>query len=135
MKITIGTTIKASVDKTWNSFNSAEHIVHWNFASPDWHCPKASVDLTVGGKFCNTMASKDGSMAFDFEGSYTEIRPNEFLAFALGDGRIVTVSFREENGVTILEETFDAEDENTAEMQRQGWQNILNNFKSYTENL
>jgi uncharacterized protein YndB with AHSA1/START domain len=74
-------------------------------------------------------------MAFDFEGTYTEIRPHEFLAFALGDGRIVTVSFREENGFTILEETFEAEDENTAEMQRQGWQNILNNFKSYTENL
>lgn len=110
-----------------------EDITRWNFAIDEWHCPKAEVDLEVGGSFRYRMAAKDGTAGFDFEGEFTEITPYKSIHYTLGDDREVAVQFIEtRNGVTVVE-TFEAEDENSAEQQKQGWLNILNNFKKHVE--
>ena len=111
----------------------AEHITKWAFASPDWHSPYAENDLTEGGKFTTTMAAKDGSVSFDFWGEYTLIKQNEAIQYTMGDGRKAEITFKQtSNGVEIIE-SFDPESENPEEMQRGGWQAILDNFKSYVE--
>lgn len=131
--ITIKTSVNAPVEKVWNYFTQPEHITKWNQASNDWHCPKSVSDLKIGGKFNHTMAAKDGSFSFDFEGIYTEVIPNEKLAYSIIDNRKVEVDFLTADNRTQIIETFEAEDQNSIEMQEQGWKAILENFKHYTE--
>jgi len=131
--ITIQNTINASIDKVWDFWTTPEHITKWSFASPDWHTPHAENDLREGGKFSSTMAAKDGSMSFDFGGEYTLVEKNKAIEYILGDGRKVEISFTEtSSGVEIIQ-SFDPETQNPEEMQRGGWQAILDNFKSYVE--
>lgn len=133
MKIKIETTINAPVDDVWEAWIKPEHIVKWNFASADWHCPGAELDLTAGGKFNYRMEARNGSMGFDFKGTFTAIDPVREIKYSLDDDREVTVSFQAlETGVRVVE-TFDAENELSGEQQRQGWQSILDNFKSHVE--
>ncbi|XOV95287.1 MAG: SRPBCC family protein [Bacteroidota bacterium] len=132
-KITISTSINRNINDVWDHFTNPEHITKWNFASDDWCCPSASNDLRPGGKLTSRMEAKDGSMGFDFGGTYTNIKTNELLEYVLEDGREVTVSFKGNNGKVDILETFDPEGENDPEFQRQGWQAILNNFKKYSE--
>lgn len=131
--ITVKSTINASIDKVWEFWTLPEHITKWSFASPDWHTPYAENDLREGGKFKSTMAAKDGSMSFDFEGEYTLVEKNKAIEYIMADGRKVEISFAEtSNGVEVTE-SFDPETQNPEEMQRGGWQAILDNFKSYVE--
>ncbi len=133
MKISIETTVNATIDKTWSAWTTPSDIVAWNFASDEWCCPNAEIDLVVGKGFNYRMEAKDGSMGFDFGGTFTQVRPNEFIEYALEDGRKISISFEKtENGIRVVE-TFDAEDENSAEQQKQGWQCILENFKKHVE--
>lgn len=134
MKITIETEVKASPATVWNAWVTPEDITSWNFAIDEWHCPKAEINLEVGEKFNYRMEAKDGSMGFDFVGTFTEITPHQSIRFQLEDSRVVTVEFTgTAEGVRVVE-TFDAEDENSAEQQKQGWQSILINFKKHVEN-
>lgn len=134
-KVTVSCEINADLQKVWDCFNGPEHIVNWNAASDDWHTLSAEVNLVEGGSFKSRMEAKDGSFGFDFIGLYQKITPNSFIKYSLEDGREVTITFSFANGITELVETFDIENENSGEMQRQGWQAILNNFKKYVENL
>ncbi|TWV96772.1 SRPBCC family protein [Chitinophaga pinensis] len=131
--ITIESTIQAPVAKVWDYWNQPEHITQWAFASDDWHAPKAENDLRTGGKFSTTMAAKDGSFSFDFGGEYTDVKEHKLIEYTMGDGRKVSVLFTTIDDATKVVETFEAEDQNPVEMQREGWQTILNNFKKYTE--
>lgn len=131
--ITIEATVNAPVEKVWNSWNEPAHIMNWAFASPDWHAPKAENDLRVGGKFVTTMAAKDGSFSFDFGGEYTTVDHHKAIAYTLEDGRKVSVAFATAGNQTKIVQTFDPESENPVDMQRAGWQAILDNFKKYTE--
>ena len=134
MKISIETTVNASMESVWYTWITPGHIKEWNFASEEWCCPDAKIDFTVGGKFSYRMEAKDGSMGFDFDGTFTKIEPNESIEFSLGDDRKVRVAFSETTlGIRVVE-TFEAENEHTAEQQRQGWQSILDNFKQHIEN-
>ena len=131
--ITVGTTINAPVKKVWDYWTKPEHITRWNSASEDWHTPSATNDLKVGGSFSCRMEAKDGSMGFDFGGIYDAIRENEYIEYTLGDGRKVKVTFTAVENGTKLSESFDAETTNSRDMQKTGWQSILDNFKKYTE--
>lgn len=131
-KTTISTTLKVPVDKVWEFYTKPEHIVHWNYASPDWHTIRSENDLVVGGKFISRMESKDGKYGFDFAGEYTFIEPNKIIKYALGE-RNVEIAFTEKNENTIITIIFDAEEINPLEMQEKGWQAILDNFKKYVE--
>ena len=131
--VTIGTTVNAPVEKVWQYFTTPVHITKWNNASDDWHTPRAENDLRVGGSFNSRMEAKDGSFGFDFGGIYTEVKPNELIAYTIGDGRKVRVLFSSVDDQTKIEETFEAEAINPVEMQKGGWQNILDNFKKYVE--
>jgi uncharacterized protein YndB with AHSA1/START domain len=131
--ITVSTIVNNTLQKVWDSWTKPEHIIHWNFASPDWHSPYAENDLNIGGKFLYTMAAKDGSFSFDFSGVYTEVITNKAINYTMDDGRIAIIDFEEtENGVKITE-TFEPETENTIELQKGGWQAILDNFRNYAE--
>ncbi|MDX5396684.1 MAG: SRPBCC family protein [Hymenobacteraceae bacterium] len=132
-KVTIDTNISAPVAKVWEYYTQPEHITNWNFASDDWQCPKAENDLKPGGKYFARMEAKDGSFGFDFEAVYDEVIEHKKLAYSLTDGRKVITHFVEKNGTTHVTTTFDAETQNDVEMQKSGWQAILNNFKKYTE--
>lgn len=134
-KIHIQATVSADVKTAWDSYTNPEHIVNWNFASDDWHCPSASNDLRVGGKFVSRMEAKDGSFGFDFEGLYTEVVEFSKISYSMSDGRTVTVNFKGDSVSTNIDVVFDAEGENSIDMQREGWQAILNNYKKYTEAL
>lgn len=131
--ITIQQIINAPAQKVWDYWTQSEHIIQWNAASDDWHTPQASNDLRVGGKFLCRMEAKDGSMGFDFSGTYTEVLPLQKIAYAMDDNRNVIVTFEEEDGQVRITEEFEAESENPIEMQKDGWQAILDNFKKYTE--
>lgn len=133
MKINIETIVDADIDSVWTAWNTPADIVQWNAASDDWHTTNSAVDLVVGGKFSSRMEAKDGSMGFDFEGTYINIIHNQLIEFILEDERVVSIQFQEVANGTAVIETFDAEGENSAEQQRQGWQSILNNFKKYVE--
>lgn len=133
--ITVTTSIRADVRKVWDCWTKPEHIVKWNFASDDWHCPKATNDLKASGSFSYTMASRDGKMSFDLDGVYSEVKPLSRLAYALGDGRKVTVIFEEREGQTTVTETFEPEIIHAPDMQRAGWQAILENFRNHVESL
>lgn len=131
--IKIESFIGAPVEVVWQYFTDPEHIVHWNNASPDWHTPQADNDLKEGGKFSYTMAAKDGSFSFDFWGIYDQVKENELIKYTLGDGRKVSVEFISEEDDTRIIESFEAETENPVELQKGGWQSILDNFKKYVE--
>ena len=131
MKITVETLVKAPLNKVWDAWNTPEDIKQWNSAQEDWHTTTSTVDLREGGKFLSRMEAKDGSAGFDFEATYTRIVPKKAIDFRMTDGREVQVEFVERNGGVLVKETFDAETENTPEMQRQGWQSILDNFARY----
>lgn len=119
----------------WDAWYTPAHIMQWCAASDDWHCPKAIGDLRIGGKFRTTMAARDGSASFDFEGVYTDLQRHKQSAYTMADGRTCKVVFKEEDGGTRITETFDPEAQNSVEMQRGGWQAILDRFKAYAEQL
>jgi uncharacterized protein YndB with AHSA1/START domain len=133
--ITVEAIVNAPISKVWESWALPQHITKWNQASEDWHTPYAENDLRTGGKFKSTMAAKDGSASFDFEGVYSLVIPQERIEYAMSDGRTVKVIFQGSGNQTKVTETFDPESENSLELQRGGWQAILNSFKKYTEEL
>jgi uncharacterized protein YndB with AHSA1/START domain len=132
-KITVEANVLAPKNKVWDYYTNPEHITEWNFADPSWQCPAAENDLRVGGKYWARMEAKDGSFGFDFEAIYSEVVPGEKLTYQMPDGRVATITFKEQGGATHVAVTFDAETENSIDMQRGGWQAILDNFKKYTE--
>jgi uncharacterized protein YndB with AHSA1/START domain len=132
--IKVETFVKGSSEKVWDCFTDPGHITGWYFAADSWHAPKAENDLRAGGKFSITMAARDGSASFDFCGVYTEVTPFNKIAYELADGRKVIICFiKTEKGIHVTEE-FDPESVNSEELQRSGWQSILDNFKKYAEN-
>ena len=131
-KITIRVTVLADKQKVWEYYTQPEHITKWNFANDDWCCPSASNDLKIGGRYVARMEAKDGSFGFDFYAVYTEINQGQNFTYEFG-GRFATVDFKETDGQTEVTVTFDPETENSIDLQRQGWQAILDNFKKYTE--
>ena len=132
-KISVQAIIKADAQKTWDYYTMPKHITNWNFASDDWQCPSASNDLQVGGKYAARMEAKDGSFGFDFEAIYQNIELGESFTYLMPDGREVNCVFKKLGDETELITTFDAETINPLELQQQGWQAILNNFKKYVE--
>jgi uncharacterized protein YndB with AHSA1/START domain len=131
--ITVQAVIHASIADVWKKWTGPEHIVHWNNASDDWHTPWAKNDLRAGGKFVSRMEARDGSFGFDFEGIYDEVVINSLIIYHIADSRKVTVTFSSENGLTNVTETFETETVHSPELQQQGWQSILNNFRRYCE--
>ncbi len=131
-KIKVKAVVSASKKKVWDFYTNPAHITNWNFAHPSWHCPSASNDLTIGGRYFARMEAKDGSFGFDFEAIYTELKTEEQFTYEF-DGRIVRVTFQEKNGITEVVIVFDPETENSIDLQKQGWQAILDNFKLYVE--
>jgi uncharacterized protein YndB with AHSA1/START domain len=132
-EITVKSTINAPVKKVWDFWSSPEHIKQWCNASDDWHAPQAENDLRTGGKFSTRMEAKDGSFGFDFGGVYDDVKTNELITYTMGDDRKVRIIFEADGDKTHVTETFEAEAQNPVEMQRGGWQAILDNFKKYTE--
>lgn len=133
-KISVESMINAPVEKVWKYFTEPEHITKWNFASDDWHSPRSTNDVKVGGKFSHRMEAKDGSAGFDFTGTYTQVEPNKILAYMMDDERTAEIKFIPDGDKTQVITTFELETENPVDMQRGGWQAILDNFKKYTEN-
>lgn len=132
--ITVSTVVNADIDKVWRYWTEPAHIIQWAFAADDWEAPHAENDVREGGTFLTRMAAKDGSAGFDFTGTYTNVIPNELIEYTMSDGRNVSVVFEQtDEGIKIVE-TFDPETENDIEMQRGGWQAILENFKQHVEN-
>ncbi|MBL7871814.1 MAG: SRPBCC family protein [Cyclobacteriaceae bacterium] len=131
--ITIGATIQSSMEKVWECWSEPKHIVHWNNASPDWHTPKAENDLKVNGTFTYTMAARDGSMSFDFGGTYTKVEKFKRIEYIMNDGRKAKNDFQPLGDRVKVVVTFEAESENSIELQRGGWQAILDNFKQYVQ--
>ncbi|TMM55397.1 SRPBCC family protein [Sulfitobacter sabulilitoris] len=132
-QITVQTTIGSPVERVWEGFTTPDHIARWNFASDDWCCPSAEADLRVGGSYKARMEAKDGSFGFDFEAVYEELNLHKALTLAMADGRRARTIFVPLDGKTKVTTTFDAEAENPVEMQRDGWQAILENFRAYME--
>jgi uncharacterized protein YndB with AHSA1/START domain len=132
-KITVKATIKADSKKVWDYYTNPKHIVNWNFADPSWHCPNAVNDLRIGGTFNARMEAKDGSFGFNFEAIYTELIDGKSFTYEFG-GRTSSAELTDLGKETELVVSFDPEEVNSLELQRNGWQAILNNFKSYTEN-
>lgn len=131
--ITIKTSVNAPVARVWEVWSNPEDIKQWSVASPDWHTPRAENDLRAGGAFNNRMEAKDGSFGFDFTGVYDEVTLHELIVYTMGDGRKVVVHFKSNGDTTDIIETFEAENTNPLEMQRNGWQAMLDNFKRYVE--
>jgi uncharacterized protein YndB with AHSA1/START domain len=129
--ITVTALVPASIQSVWEKWTSPSHIIHWNFASDDWHCPAAQNDLRQGGAFSFTMASKDGSMSFDLQGTYDEVVPHSLIRYTMSDGRAVNIRFEDTSNGVMISESFDPENMHPEEMQRAGWQAILDNFKAY----
>lgn len=135
MKDTIKVTaiVHTDIKKAWDYYTNPVHIVNWNFADPSWHCPRAENDMKIGGTYKARMEAKDGSFGFDFEAIYTQVITGKEFTYEFG-GRTATVRFEASNNQTKVTVEFDPENENSLELQKNGWQSILNNFKSYTEN-
>lgn len=132
--ITVEALINAPVEKVWEYWTDPQYITKWCNASPDWHAPHAANDMVIGGKFLTRMEAKDGSVGFDFEGVYSAVSPYKNIEYAMADGRKVKITFGKIDGSSCqVIETFDPEDINSIEIQKGGWQSILNNFKKYTE--
>ena len=138
-RITVTAFVAKPVAHVWTIWTDPAHITQWNAATDDWHCPKASNDLRTGGRFSSTMAARDGSFSFDFEGVYDDVQapgagPGQArIAYTMADGRTCEILFTSENGGTRVMESFDAESQNPVEIQRGGWQAILDRFKAYAE--
>ncbi|WP_118953170.1 SRPBCC family protein [Taibaiella helva] len=132
-QITVQNVIAADAEKVWNYYNSPEHITKWNFASDDWQCPRAENDMRPGGKYSARMEAKDGSWGFDFEAVYDKVDEGKEFTYTMGDGRKANVVFNGQGSQTEVVVTFDAEEQNPVDMQKGGWQAILDNFKKYTE--
>ena len=136
MMIHIETLVNATIQRAWEAYTSPEHITGWNFANEDWCCPSASNDLRAGGRYVARMEAKDGSFGFDFEAVYDEVVPLQKLAYTMEDGRKAIVVFEVISGIqTRVSIDFEVETMNDTEMQRQGWQAILDNFARYVEIL
>ncbi len=133
MKINIETPVKARLHTVWSAWNNPEDIRQWNTAQDDWHTTRSTVDLREGGKFLSRMEAKDGSAGFDFEGTYTRIVPHKLIEYRMTDGREVKVEFIERAGDVVVKVAFDGETENPPEVQRAGWQGILDRFGRYAE--
>jgi uncharacterized protein YndB with AHSA1/START domain len=131
-RITITANILAGRQKVWDFYTKPEHITKWNFADPSWHCPTASNDFKIGGQYLARMEAKDGSFGFDFDATYIEINRGKSFSYEFG-GRFATVMFKEVNELTEVTISFEPETENSIELQRDGWQAILENFKKYVE--
>ena len=131
--ITVKNIINDPIKKVWEYWTTPEHITRWNNASDDWHTPWAKNDLRVGGRFTARMEARDGSMGFDFGGTYDDVKTNEYLSYTIDDGRKVEVTFNAQGDTTTVTENFEAEDTHSIEMQQGGWQAILDSFKKYTE--
>lgn len=134
-KITVETIIEASINKVWDFWTNPMHIIHWNHASDDWHSPSVVNDLRPGGKFSYRMEAKDGSSGFDFEGVYSEVKEHELISYSMTDDRKVDIHFIQNGNSIIVSETFDPESVNSLELQKSGWQSILDNFKKYVLEL
>lgn len=130
MKISVEALVNAPVARVWSAYTTPEDIKQWNTASEDWHTTKSAVDLRVGGVFSSRMEAKDGSMGFDFAGTYTKIVPYKLIEYSFGDRTGVVEFVPGANGVTVRV-TFDAETTHPEEQQRHGWQSILNNFAKH----
>jgi uncharacterized protein YndB with AHSA1/START domain len=135
VKITVETVVKATLESVWDAWNNPDDIKQWNNASDDWHTTRSTVDLRQGGKFSARMEAKDGSAGFDFEGTYTRVEPRRVIEYRMEDGREVKVQFSETGDGVLVRETFDAETENDPELQREGWQAILDNFARHVEKV
>lgn len=135
MKITVETTLNTDIETAWKVWTEPEHIMKWYFASEDWHCPSATHDLKPGRAFTYRMAAKDGSMAFDFDGTFNSIKKNESISFTLADGREVDVQFLIDGKSITVKESFLPDKEYPEDQQRAGWQAILENFKAHAESL
>ena len=131
-KITVAALVAAGKEKVWDYYTNPGHITQWNFADPSWHCPSAANDMKIGGRYVARMEAKDGSFGFDFDATYTDLKAGEHFTYEFG-GRSATVTFQERGSQTEVSVTFDPETQNPVELQRQGWQAILDNFKKYTE--
>lgn len=131
--ITVQNTIEASIENVWALWTDPVHVKNWNFASNDWHCPRANSDFVVGGEFHYIMAAKDGSVEFDFCGTFTKIIDQSAIQIFLEDGREMNLQFIAEGQATKVIESFEPEEVNSLELQQQGWQAILDNFKAYVE--
>jgi uncharacterized protein YndB with AHSA1/START domain len=130
--ITVQTIVNSPMTKVWEYWNKPDHIMKWAFASDDWEAPESENDLRVGGNFKTVMAAKDKSTSFDFEGTYTEVKEYELIEYDFGNRHVKIEFIQLLEGVKIIE-TFDPENENSEELQRNGWQSILDNFKKYIE--
>jgi uncharacterized protein YndB with AHSA1/START domain len=133
--IKIQTNITSDSNTVWDAYTQPKHITKWNFADPSWHCPSAENDLRAGGKYVARMEAKDGSFGFDFEATYDEVIDQKKIVYTIADGRKVITTFDEQGDKTTVTTEFEAESENSIELQRDGWQAILNSFKKYTESL
>ena len=133
MKITVETTVAAPIEKVWRTYTTPEDIKQWNAASDDWHTTAATVDLRAGGAFSSRMEAKDGSVGFDFAGTYTKVVKNKRIEYSFGD-RTAQVEFADSPKGVKVRVTFDSESTHSVEQQREGWQAILNNFKRHVEN-
>ncbi len=132
-KITVQATINKDKERVWECWHNPEHITQWNFAADSWCCPRAENDLRVGGKYMARMEAKDGSFGFDFEAIYDEVAHEEKITYTMMDGRQATTTFENLGKGTVVTTVFDPEDQNPLEMQKEGWQAIINNFKAYVE--
>ncbi|MEO6682025.1 MAG: SRPBCC domain-containing protein [Ginsengibacter sp.] len=131
--ITIETRVHASIEKVWKFRTSPEHIIHWNHASEEWHAPREENDLRIGETFSFTMEAKNGSEGFDFTGTYDDIKENKTISYTISDGKKVSINFSEDSDQTKITETFEAEKSHPVDMQKAGWQAIMDDFKKYTE--
>ncbi len=131
--ITVETTVNTPIQKAWEYFTKPEHVTKWNFAADDWYCPAAENDLQPGGKFSYRMEARDESFGFDFGGVYDAVETNKKIEYTIGDGRKVRIDFSEQGNATHVKEIFEAEDTHSIELQKNGWQAILNNYKKHVE--
>lgn len=135
VRITVETNVNVPIYSVWEMFTAPEHIKKWNNATEDWHTTHAENDLRKGGKFLFRMEAKDKSQGFDFDGVYDEVKINQLIEYTISDGRKVRIVFTDLGDETKIVETFETEEENSIDMQREGWQSIMNNFKRYAEKL
>ena len=133
--LTVEATINSPVKTVWEYWTNPEHVMQWNHASKDWHCPRATIDFVIGGEFHYIMAAKDGTVDFDFWGTFTKIIDQSFIEIFLGDGREWNIQFEVDGDGTKIIETFEPETVNSLDLQKQGWKAILNNFKAYVEGV
>jgi len=134
-QITVDTAVNAPMKTVWKAYTTPEDIMAWNAASDDWCCPKATVDLRNGGSFVTRMEAKDGSAGFEFGGTYEAVTEHERIEYKMEDGRRVTVEFSENGSGVTVKVTFDAETENSIDLQRSGWQSILDNLAQHCATL